>query len=330
MIIFLIILTILMDGCFDNISEKDSFDDKKNVEKFEIINYYHKVYESKYIVEGSSPSLIQNSNGQYLMAYTSLNGISIIQSENLITWTDPIIITTEYFSIHRLIQKFDDGYLILFHSGIFHKDDTHQWNSVWIMNSNDGISWSNPIFITDIESDTTIDIIKTNNEDYIIITESSIFKSENGISWEKMKNDGVFGYFTTIKTIDNQYVIFNGGGTKHQLMKSNDAINWETEISNFPIYIPEAIQMSNGTYVIIDVYHGEVTRSPTPLPPTAIAGYSNNGVDWCTPRRILNITTESHPSPKVFSLIEATPDNFILAYQNNGIYIVIFSFEQLF
>ena len=150
------------------------------------------------------PSLIQDLNGKYWIAWTSSmnnNGISISNSSNdilisssvnLLDWTTPQYIMKDNFvdMTPSLIQDSNGKFWIVWASTRNETNDRfHFYYDIWISSSNDGEKWSSPRRITnDNLTDFSPCIMQDRNDKYWVVWTKTESDNNSNI-WITSSND---------------------------------------------------------------------------------------------------------------------------------------------
>jgi beta-xylosidase len=146
--------------------------------------------ESEFLVEGGGPSLIQDQEGRYWLAYSLMvdnnEDIYLISSNDLKAWSAPIKITRDNETDFHpsLIQSGNGKFYVVFTSLRNANYD------LYFSESPDGIKWSEPLQLTEDENSDWYPYLMEDSRGELIISFSSRRGGSNGV-FVMTSSDGV-------------------------------------------------------------------------------------------------------------------------------------------
>ena len=271
---------------------------------------------------GGKPSLIRCTNGSYMIAFWSYDGIYVTMSRNGSSWSAPNIAVSGFFEADyfSLIQCRDGSFMMAFTSN----DDEE--GSIYSTTSKDGYSWSVPIkFLTMPYQLNDISLIQCKNGSYMIayvvdILWVEVRSSEDGLSWSppvcvlispgwvkgKSYPYEIFFGVSLIQNDDGSYMVATADLNTDVIViyESQDGSTWR------PYYVLPAevsidlslIQTANGSYVI--AFDSYKTR-PTQIYLTKIR-------EDVMPKQITEMSGDCYDP----SLIQLTDGSYMVAFSS--------------
>lgn len=210
-------------------------------------------------MKGYSPILIQCNDGSFMIAYITVNGIYVTNSENGTDWDAPRKAVEGDVTYYSFIQLQDGTFMITYTSSGY-------WNSsIYVTTSSDGISWSTsvktlstPYHIGDIS------IIQLQNGSYMIAYEGhspvtrahiEVRYSEDGTSWGKPLNVPTMSAqrITLTQTTNGSFMIATCDTNRIILYESTDGIYWsqfKVLLTNTYLNDFDMVQTVEGDYVV--------------------------------------------------------------------------------
>lgn len=295
------------------------------------------------IPDSDRPSIIQDNNGTYWIAFnswTNPQNIWIVNSNDSLRWENFYRVTVSNLTDYapNLIQDRDGKYWIVYASLVEIKGTLNFNYDIKLVYSNNGINWSEPINITNSQVIETYPYLFQDKKGHFFMTYSAypnqssidldiyMKYSDNGSNWsdpiritDSNKSDifpimiqdqnGTYWMMFTRDTYKrnitspNKYDVF--------LITSNDGIHWSdiAQVTDYKYNInyPYFIQDRSGNFWIPHM--------------TGISGSeelgimgSGNGIDWTGSTVLSNYSKEGYFKTDYKSMIEDRNGIFIYAF----------------
>lgn len=316
--------------------------------------------EPELVVDGiNRPSIIQDSDGMYWIGFSSLGSYSdiwIMNSTDGVNWGNYVKVTsnnqTEYAP--NLMQD-DDGEYWLLYNALTDVYNLFEFNyELMLTHSPDGISWSEPVAITD--SPDSVDVYPYMMQDsagryfvtYSSFKENSttdhdiyMMYSDDGIVWSKeiqltnlqkddifpimlQADDGKYWMMFTHDTSDDHPPVLNKFDVF--MITSDDGIEWSdvAQVTFFDqnINYPDFLQDDDGIFWIPHMIGISGTVGSEEL---GLMG-SRNGIDWTDSQRLSNYSQEGYFKTDYKSMVQNNEGEFIWAFTSakdgRGIWIM--------
>lgn len=328
--ICIICLITNISGCF-NSSKKDD-DQRLDPTGIEYIDKRSNIRSPSILFNGTTPFLIQDEQERYHLAFmydefmhTEQKSIFISSTNDLNSWSEPILVTTGEKWLHGFIQGLKDEFII-----IYLKQSSDRKYDIFSIISNNLVDWSDPIYITSIEGHTGLEIFRWKDEKVILISEAGIFEMKESTKWDLINDEGIYGWFSVIRVDDENYGLINGGGLENKYYLSKDGDNWVSHNINYPTHVPYALTLMNGSFVLLETignltrYNVELTRSPPVFytEHNIVITLSNDLSKWITPRILLAFQPYfTQIVERDYLIIEENEGEFVLIYENSFDYL---------